>query len=118
HTFEPVPSEMLPTKITTRIDADGRTGMQYITAKPDVVARERAMIEAWKNHATFYKGLAGASPLPAIAFEDSLTVYPLGDPHIGMLSWAPETGAHFDLTIACRELLACVNELVRSAPSS
>src|SRR5690606_30644068 len=118
HTFEPVPSEMHPTKITTRVDADGRTGLQYFPDKPDVVARERAMMSAWQKHAAFYAGLAGTSPLPGIAYEDSLTVYPLGDPHIGMLSWAPETGEHFDLNIACRELLACVRELVASAPPS
>jgi hypothetical protein len=35
-----------------------------------------------------------------------------------MLAWAPESGTNFDTGIACRELLACVVELVSAAPAS
>lgn len=116
--FSPVPAGHHVTKTTTRIDADGRVGMQYVTAQHDAAARELAMFEAWQRHAALYKGLAEPAAPPAITDADLLTIYPLGDPHIGMLAWAPESGDHFDLKIACRELLACVRLMIEGAPPS
>jgi hypothetical protein len=115
--FETVPAGHHVTKTTTRLDADGRVGMQYVTAKHDAAAREAAMVEAWARHAEVYKGLSpkALGPMP-VCDEDLLAVYPLGDPHIGMLAWAPESGEHFDLKIATRELLTCVRLMVEGAP--
>lgn len=48
--------------------------------------------------------------------KDLITVYPLGDPHIGMLAWAEETGEDFDLKIAERNLCGAVDRLVHTAP--
>lgn len=50
--------------------------------------------------------------------DDLLVVYPLGDPHIGMLAWAAEVGEHFDVRIAERELCECMVQLVQRAPAS
>lgn len=115
--FEIVPAGHHVTKTTTRIDADGRPGMQYVTAKHDEAAREIAMVDAWKRHAEVYRGLACEvlGPLP-VCDDELLAVYPLGDPHIGMLAWGPECGEHFDLKIATRELLTCVRLMVEGAP--
>jgi hypothetical protein len=115
--FEIVPEAHHVIKTTTRVDADGRVGMQYVTSKHDEAAREAAMLGAWKRHAELYKGLACEvlGPLPKCD-EELLAVYPLGDPHIGMLAWAPEVGEHFDLKIATRELLTCVRIMVDGAP--
>src|SRR5690606_24515397 len=41
-----------------------------------------------------------------------------GDPHIGMLSWAPETGEHNDLTIAIDRMHRAMALAVDSAPPS
>ena len=81
-------------------------------------AREDAMVAAWARHASLYAGLAGTAPWPEVTNADLCTLYPLGDPHVGMLAWAPETGTHHDLAIATRELMACMRELVASAPPS
>lgn len=51
-------------------------------------------------------------PLPG----DLLAVYPMGDPHVGMLSWAPETGEDFDLKIATRVMESAFRELAQRAP--
>jgi hypothetical protein len=114
--FATVPAGHHVTKTTTRLDADGRVGMQYVTAKHDEAARELAMVDAWKRHAEVYKGLAVERAQPVHIDDDLLAVYPLGDPHIGMLAWAPEVGEHFDLKIATRELLTCVRLMVDGAP--
>jgi hypothetical protein len=117
--FETVPAGHHVTKTTTRIDADGRVGMQYVTAKVDAAEREAAMVAAWARHAEVYAGMGGgplALDVTAPHDEDLIALYPLGDPHIGMLAWAPEVGEHFDLKIATRELLTCVRLLVAGAP--
>jgi hypothetical protein len=117
--FETVPAGHHVTKTTTRIDADGRVGMQYVTAKHDAAQREADMAAAWARHVAVYKGLAEPSKfIEHPADDDLVALYPLGDPHIGMLAWAPEVGEHFDLKIATRELLTCVRLLVAGAPNA
>lgn len=49
--------------------------------------------------------------------NDSLmAVYPLGDPHVGMLSWDQETGDSWDLKIAEQVFLGIFDRAVKSAP--
>jgi hypothetical protein len=47
-----------------------------------------------------------------------LTVYPLGDPHIGLLTYTPEVGADWDLKIAESVFLPLFDKLVTTAPAS
>lgn len=47
-----------------------------------------------------------------------LTVYPWGDPHIGMYAWAEEAGEDFDTTIARTDIGNAMGYLVRAAPPS
>lgn len=114
--FDPVPEGHHVVKTSTYVRADGQVGGQYVTAEHDKAARESAKWEAWKRHADMYKGLADPAPAPQHTDEDLIALYPLGDPHIGMLAWGPETGENFDLKIALRELLTCVRLMVASAP--
>jgi hypothetical protein len=58
------------------------------------------------------------TPLRPHHFSDTLTVIPMGDPHIGMYAWAEETGDDFDLDIATADLCGAVDRLVKSTPSS
>lgn len=46
------------------------------------------------------------------------TVYPLADWHMGLLSWKPETGANYDLTIADAVLRSSMQRLITASPSS
>lgn len=55
---------------------------------------------------------------PREIYNNTLTVIPFGDPHIGMYAWAEEAGDDFDLEIATADLCAAVDRLVKSAPSS
>lgn len=52
-------------------------------------------------------------------YDDNIMVgYPIGDPHIGMLSWGAETGADWDLAIAERVHCGAMQTLVEAAPES
>lgn len=114
--FEPVPAGHHVTKTTTRLDADGRVGMQYVTSKADAAAREAAFWEACKANAEQYRGIALPDAPPTDTDAKLLACYPIGDPHIGMLAHAAEAGAHFDLRIAEEELVECLRLLVARTP--
>jgi hypothetical protein len=68
---------------------------------------------------------ARVTPRPAVPFvghageepdENLLAVYPMGDPHIGMLSWAPESGHNFDLRLAVEINQRAMDHLARQGP--
>lgn len=50
--------------------------------------------------------------------DELLCVYPMGDPHLGMLAWAPEAGENFDADIAERHLFGAADRLVSLAPAA
>lgn len=47
---------------------------------------------------------------------DTMAVYPLGDPHVGLLAWAKESGADFDLKIAEDLMVGAMRDLVLRGP--
>lgn len=65
-------------------------------------------------------GIPKAAPVPAPkqTQKDLLAVYPIGDQHVGMYSWAEETGADYDLKIAERLLTSAVAHLVEQTPAA
>lgn len=67
-----------------------------------------------------FEGRRKPTPLPdPTQFdEDLLTVYPMGDPHIGMYAWHEEAGEDFDCDIASENLRQAVDYLVDKAPAS
>lgn len=99
---------------------DKRTGeqvLQWVKTNEDDEARQ-AVFEAAAR--------AMVSSLPKLAprkasgtwRQDLLTVYPIGDPHIGMYAWAEETGDDWDTAIAERVHCGAMNELVHAAPAT
>lgn len=55
-------------------------------------------------------------PAPKATNKDLMACYPIGDAHIGMLSWPDETGEGWNLEIATEKHLAAMDYLVRTAP--
>lgn len=53
-----------------------------------------------------------------VNYQDTMTVYPLGDPHIGMLAWADECGDNWDLKIAETTFRKMFDIVVTKAPPS
>lgn len=50
--------------------------------------------------------------------KDLLSIYPIGDAHVGLLSWKPETGVESNLEIVEHNLYSAVDKLVSLAPPS
>lgn len=84
------------------------------------VDREKQQqMEAWREaiegFAAPLRGGFNDNSKPHYTNEDLCVVYPMGDPHIGMLSWHGETGTSHDLEIAERNLVSATRRLVASS---
>ena len=114
----PVPPGHLVRKTTTAYGPDGKARLQYVTSSRGEVDQWVAFWEACKVNAGAYRKLALPSASPKHAELDLMTLYALGDPHLGMFSWAPETGQDFEIRLATDQLLECVTQLVAGAPAA
>lgn len=101
---------------STLYGEDGQIKLQWIKTK------EGQDPAKWVEH--IKDVFADATPIKRIAAPKKsanpklLTVYPIGDHHVGMYSWAEETGADYDIKIAERLLISAIQHLVESAPAS
>jgi hypothetical protein len=100
---------------STLYDADGKPKLQWVKSNIDHERQRQMMLEAVEAMAADLPQVA-ATPAAVYANGDLMAVYPLGDPHIGMLSWAQETGQDWDLYIAERAFCQVFDRLVRTAP--
>ena len=115
----PVPDGFSVNAMTTQYGSDGKITQQWIKAKKEDEDRLRLVLEACEGLAERIGGKSEYVPPPEPADEDLLSIYPMGDPHIGMYAWANETAdRNFDLDIAERNQLAAVRHLVDLAPPS
>lgn len=117
----PVPPDFLLDRSSVMRRGDGTTVVEWASYRRDAVANWRLIEDAVREHVAEYVRPAEpvAPPPPGMLLDPNrLTVYPLGDPHIGMLAWWGEVGESFDLRIAERELCECMRQMVdRAAPS-
>lgn len=105
-------------KGTSTLYKDGEVALQWV--KTDKKAEDqfkvmREMIEALKE------GLPKESPCAlSVSRTDSdlMAIYPLGDPHIGLLSWGEETGMDWDINIATEMYNKAFSSLVDSTPAA
>lgn len=96
---------------------DGSVRAQWVKTTTDQQAQQEAIEAAV---------LAMSSQLPRVAprkasgvwSTDLLTAYPIGDPHIGMYSWAAETGEDWDLELARNVHCRAMDALVQAAPAT
>ena len=104
-------------KVTVHRNAEGEVLQTWERQSPEGEMSEAAMrarIDGMSDT------LPRAEPMqpPAFTNAELLTVYPQGDPHAGLASWADETGHHFDLAEFERVQIAAVDRLVASTPRS
>ena len=98
-------------------DKEGKPTNKWVIQTPDAARQEELMRAAVEAMCSEIKPLP-PTPAPKRCLDDLMSVYPFGDPHFGMYSWAAETGADFDLSIAEADLCAAVDYLVDRSPPS
>ena len=103
--------------VSTFVSGDGRTIAQWVKTKEETESREETIARIMANLPDTVPVRESNIPKPdAISDSQLLAVYPMGDPHIGMLSWAPETGTDFDLAKAQNIMKSAMRELVIRGP--
>ena len=96
------------------VDADGRLIQKWVKTRQD---NSPVLSDAIKAALEGYAP-APLIPPPDFTNDDLLTVYPIADLHLGMFSWAKETGADYDLKIAADLLRASMDSLVARSANS
>lgn len=112
-----LPDPKTITKVSTLYDQQGRVTQQWVAEKPEAVAQ----MGAWEEFAkALAEDLPRVEPIPAPAtlHSDLLVAYPVGDHHLGMLSWSKETGADYDMKISEQLLMGAMDHLVQAAPAA
>lgn len=106
------------TKVSTLYDQEGRVTQQWVSEKPQDIARE----QMWKEAAVaLAESLPHEQPVPEPGYglSDLLTVYPVGDHHFGMYAWGQETGGDsHDIRKSEAMLIGAARYLVNAAPAS
>lgn len=101
---------------STLYDADGEQVMQWVKTGQDQEQQDEAIQAAI---AGFADVVPRAKPRKAASKDyvsDLLAAYPIGDHHLGMLSWQPETGADWDIDLGEKTLIGAMDHLVDTAP--
>ncbi len=105
-----LPDPKKTVKLSTMTDSDGKVIVQWVSEKPEDIAKERAWLQFAKELAADIPHIA-ATLGPSEYEVDKVVGFPVGDHHLGMLSWPPETGAAYDLNIGEKLLKGAINYL-------
>lgn len=103
---------------STLYGSEGEIKNQWVKSTRDSLRQQEAIEEAI---ASFKDDLPRAAPAtkPTDTINDIMTVYPVGDHHMGMLAWPDETGGEaYDIHIAETVLCSAMTYLVEGAPKS
>jgi len=101
---------------STLFDGEGNVKAKWVKTNKEQEERYLAMVKSFTAISEPLRSLANPIPQQANYNDDLLAVYPMGDPHLGMMAWPAETGNAFDLKIAEDNLFAAVDHLVGLAP--
>ena len=101
---------------STLYDSDGNVKLTWVKTKAENDERHDWLQAIREMSAT----LPRCEPVdvPEFSDDDLLVVLPVGDPHVGLLSWHEDAGENFDLEIAERNLVAAFENLIQRAPSA
>lgn len=113
--FEMPPGQILK-GVSAYVDGEGLVRQKWIKTKSEGAVTD--LVKVFGDVFSSYRGRSQLVPPPRRVDRDLLSVYPIADPHLGMLSWKPQTGADYDLKIAIERLLDCASTLVSRADRS
>lgn len=113
-----VPDPAKIARVSTLYGPDGDVRAQWVIEKPED-AQRIANLQEWA------KALAEDLPkVPLLRWEATgfsspklMACYPIGDHHMGMLSWKHETGTSYDLDIGEQLLASAMDHLAGTTPA-
>lgn len=101
--------------VSTYYDKDGKAAGQWVKSAIDSKRQSeimRAAAEAMSSEMPRLEAIRA----PAATNADLCNLYTLTDCHVGMLSWAKESGEDWDLSIAEDTLVGCFEQMIAAAP--
>lgn len=105
--------------VTTLLDAGGSVRMQYLLARENETAHVDSMRFAAIVQALAAQPAAAPVAPPKTGASELANVVVFGDPHVGMLAQARETGeANWDLAIAEKTMTAALRTLFQRTPQA
>lgn len=115
----PIPEGHEVKGVSTLFDDDGLIRGQWVKTRKIAEVTGFDFLDAVTR---YVKNHVPAQPvihrIPEAFDQDALNAFVWGDPHIGLLSHARETGQNFDLKIACADLRRSADLLVARAPKA
>ena len=102
--------------VSSYVDADGVVRGQWIKTRTQQETDSELIARVSAETLARIKPRDWTIPAPTDCVDELLAVYPLGDPHVGLLAWAPETGADFDLSAVERLMVGAMRDLVHRGP--
>ena len=117
--IDPIPEGHEVKGVSTLFDDDGLIRGQWVKTRRVAEVTGFDFLDAVTR---YVKAHVPAQPvihrIPEAFDQDALNAFVWGDPHIGLLSHARETGQNFDLKIACADLRRSADLLVARAPKA
>lgn len=104
--------------VSQYIGADGKVSGQWVKTSVDKARQEELLKLAVEAMCEDIRPLPKVAKLSGKTAQHLLNVFPMGDPHFGMYSWAAESGEDFDTSIARSVTLGAVDRLMQSAPDA
>ena len=113
----PVPEGFHVRGVSSYYGQDGKLVGQWVKSQSDKEAMLEAALEAFKaGLRDDLEGLAKPIDPPTETADDKLAAYLIGDHHLGMVAWSPETNDDpYDVKISQELLIKAVDKLVSIA---
>lgn len=104
---------------TTLFGANGEIKHQYVKTDVEKTTQLHMFEDALSNFLEKLPAAAAVSP-PKLKDinQNTLSVYTIGDAHLGLFSWKPETGQDYSLDLAQTDLLKAMSLLVEQSTTS
>lgn len=117
HLVHPTTAPFVVKGTSTLYGDDGTPKLQWVKTSLDKDAQLEIMKQAVEAICADVVPVRGIPPPPDVN-EQLISIYPWGDPHVGMYAWADEVGENFDLSIAEADMCNAVDYLVERSPAS
>ncbi|MFZ2769768.1 MAG: oxidoreductase [Minisyncoccia bacterium] len=113
-----VPAGYMVKGVSTLYGPNGEVRGQWVKSAQDAEAMQAVMLAAGQAFASTLPQVEPRKPNGAAWLDKLMACYPIGDAHVGMLSWPAETGEAWDLEIAERIQCGAMAALVDGAPAA
>ncbi len=114
----PAPAGFAVKGTSTYYDEEGKVRGQWVKTNRNTEETEELLREFVQELCKDVQPLPPLSKSPDLTDDALLAVYPMGDPHFGLLAWWRDAGGNFDLKEAERLTTGAIDRLVASAPAA